>query len=115
MPGDIFNNIIDHFDKQRLHLVMHKIEDMKGNCYDRFVENHSFEVFRGNTYNDNKKILFILLKFIFEECDYDIEKANSYFLSLDSQQIEPYIVMSIKQAAEIDYWSVDRKDSGYND
>ena len=97
------------FDQQRLYLVVGKIKETKPS-YDGFLETN--EHHKGRRYNDDERIGQVLLSFIFEECGFDLEKSRSRFLSLNSQEIEPYIKKAILESASADYYYTYEKDWG---
>lgn len=88
---------LSQFDYQRQILVVHKIATTK----EQFVEQEDF--YKGSRFNDNIRILRILLGIIFSEEGRDYVRANGKFVSMDSKQIMPYIKRAVVDSGRADY------------
>lgn len=90
------------FDAERLYLLEHKIKNTK-HLYDADLEKEDWAL-KGSRYNNDARIAMMVVGNIYAECEFDHEKANAKFLSLNSTEIEPYIKKAIIESASADYY-----------
>lgn len=102
---------IEDFDQYRVGLVLFKINEMKDSLVSEET-NHIDWIYKGIRFNDNKAILVRLLSKIHLEEKSDLEKTKAKFLSLNSEEIVPYIKWAVLDAASADYYYTFEKDWG---
>lgn len=90
---------LSKFDSARFYLLTFKVKDTKAN-----YELNDFDHLRGSRYNDDNRIARMVLGEIFTECNGDYAEANKKFLSLNSEEIEPYIKNAVLDSASADYY-----------
>jgi len=95
---------IKKFDEQRVYLLQGRIGSIKD-----FLPLDPEWSHKGSRYNDNERISRLVLGYIIEETlDQDKNRnykaANSKFLSLDTNQIDPYIHKAVQEAADADFY-----------
>jgi len=99
------------FDQQRFYLLIHKIKQTK-HLYDDTITSNEHEYLKGRRWEDDERIAAMILGDIYRECNFDYEKTNLKFLSLNSTEIEPYIKSSVLESASCDYYYTYEKDWG---
>ena len=93
---------LSNFDEWKFYLLTHKIKNSK-HKYDEMINSNEFEYLKGRRYDDNHRIARSILGTIYSECNFDYQKANKVFLSLDHILIEPYIKRAVLESAKLDY------------
>jgi hypothetical protein len=91
---------IKQFDSYRFSLLVAKIKNTK----DQFDVSDNETYFKGSRYNDNERIGRMVIGNIYGEVKFDIEAAKSKFLSLNSEEIMPYIKAAVLDSASADHW-----------
>ena len=96
---------LEKFDSQRVYLLKARIGNIKDSIALDIYCSH-----RGRRYSDNERIARIVLGYIIkdamEDKEYEInyDKANAMFISLDTNQIDPYIERAIHESAGADFY-----------
>lgn len=93
---------INEFDSYRFSLLEAKIGQVKSS-FDHLITN-TYEYLKGSRYKDNNRIARFILGEIYTECGFDSKKANQKFLSLNSEEMMPYIQKGVLDAASADYY-----------
>ena len=96
----------EQFDQEKVYLLIGRIKNTKS-LYDNDLNPHWSE--KGRRYYDDERISRMVLGYILEKTadkpfKFNIEKANSKFLSMDTHEIDPYIKKAVIEAAEADYY-----------
>ena len=93
---------INDFDQYRFSLLVAKIKNVKAE-YD--VDLQDADTYsKGYRYNDNDRIARMVLGFLYAETFYNGVKANEKFLSLNSEEILPYIKKAVLDSASADHY-----------
>lgn len=92
---------ISKFEPYMFNLLLHKIKNTKSQ-YDSAISSDG-EALKGTRYNDDERIARIVVGIIFSENNFDYDKANAKFISLDSAEMEPYIKRAVLESANADY------------
>ena len=92
---------VKEFDTYRFSLLVAKIQNTKAQ-FDADLED-SQTYLKGYRYKDNERIARFILSKIYDETKWDIEAAKAKFLSLNSEEIMPYIKLGVLDAASADY------------
>jgi hypothetical protein len=90
------------FDAYMFNLLLHKIKNTKSQ-YDADLALEDWAL-KGYRYNDDERIARMVVGNIFAQSNYDYEKANAKFISLNSIEIEPYIKAAVLDSASADYY-----------
>lgn len=93
---------LSKFDSYMFNLLLNKIKNTKSQ-YDADLAKEE-SVLKGRRYSDDERIARMVVGDIYAQCGFDYEKANEKFVSLNSNDIEPYIKAAILDSASADYY-----------
>ena len=93
---------VTKFDAYRFTLLVAKINNIKSEFDLELADTETY--LKGYRYNDNQRIARMVIGDIYAECEFNLEKANQKFLSLNSEETVPYIKKSILDSASADHW-----------